>query len=56
MFQCSTLNIKLNSEVVTSNCGVSTATTTKSTEVTFTVIRHLGDEEEVVTIEVNLQT
>ena len=54
----SLLNVKLESNVIASDSGVGTATAAKSTiacRITFTVIGHLRDQEEVVTIEVNLQ-
>ena len=49
------LNVKLESEIITSDSGVCTAATAISV-VTFTVVRHLGNQEEVVAVDVNLQT
>ena len=48
------LDVKLNSEVITSYRWVSTAATTPSV-VTLTVVRHLRNQEEVITVQVELQ-
>ena len=50
----SVLDIEFHTEVITSDSWVSTTATTKSI-VTLTVVRHLGDQEEVITIHIKLQ-
>ena len=48
------LNVKLESKIVTSNSRIGTATATEAI-VALTVVRHLGYQEEVVTVDIYLK-